>query len=158
MPTAKWTINTEEKQDLRYPAARFNEKGRLLVWVWRCSKTVIQVCLHVQIGYLKPLRCKRTCAQHGDIARSIVHFVRSEIQRTGRSGFELCQVPPTPIELLELRVCCAKSNVNLHANFVLHLISPHGLYTLGLTANIQLYHMSNQHVTGWVGFFHPPIL
>jgi hypothetical protein len=41
MPTAKWTINTEEKQDLRYPAARFNEKGRLLVWVWRCSKTVI---------------------------------------------------------------------------------------------------------------------
>jgi hypothetical protein len=31
MTTAKWTINTGEKQDLRYPAARFNEKGRLLV-------------------------------------------------------------------------------------------------------------------------------
>lgn len=57
-----------------------------------------------------------------------------------------------PIELLELCVCCAKSNVNLHANFVLHLMSPHGLYTLGLTANIELYHMSNQHVTkmGWI--------
>jgi hypothetical protein len=49
MTTAKWTINTEEKQDLQYPAARFNEKGRLLVWGWRCSKTVIygEVCLHV---------------------------------------------------------------------------------------------------------------
>jgi hypothetical protein len=39
--TAKWTINTGEKQDLRYPAARFNEKGRLLVWGWSCSKNVI---------------------------------------------------------------------------------------------------------------------
>ncbi len=34
MTTAKWTINTGEQQqhDLRYPAARFNEKGCLLVW------------------------------------------------------------------------------------------------------------------------------
>jgi hypothetical protein len=53
-------------------------------------------------------------------------FIRSEIQRTEMSGFELCQV--APIELLELCACCAKSNVNLHANFVLHLMSPHGLY------------------------------
>jgi hypothetical protein len=30
---AKWTINTGEQQDLRNPAARFNEKGCLLVWV-----------------------------------------------------------------------------------------------------------------------------
>jgi hypothetical protein len=34
----KWTINTQEQQDLCYPAARFNEKGCLLVWGWRCSK------------------------------------------------------------------------------------------------------------------------
>jgi len=34
MTTAKWTINTGEQQqhDLRYPAARVNEKGCLLVW------------------------------------------------------------------------------------------------------------------------------
>jgi hypothetical protein len=32
MITAKWTINTREQQDLRYPAARFNEKGCLQVW------------------------------------------------------------------------------------------------------------------------------
>jgi zona occludens toxin (predicted ATPase) len=34
MTTANWTINTyvpESKQDLCYPAARFNEKGCLLV-------------------------------------------------------------------------------------------------------------------------------
>jgi hypothetical protein len=29
---AKWTINTQEQQDLRYHAARFNEKGCLVVW------------------------------------------------------------------------------------------------------------------------------
>jgi len=39
MTTAKWTIrSTREQQDLRYPAARFNEKGGLPVWGWRCSK------------------------------------------------------------------------------------------------------------------------
>jgi len=27
MTTAKWTISTGEQQDLRYPAAGFNEKG-----------------------------------------------------------------------------------------------------------------------------------
>jgi hypothetical protein len=32
MTTAKWTISTGEQQDLHYPAARFNEKGCLLVW------------------------------------------------------------------------------------------------------------------------------
>jgi hypothetical protein len=32
MITAKWTINTGEQQDLRYPAARFNENGSLPVW------------------------------------------------------------------------------------------------------------------------------
>jgi hypothetical protein len=32
MTTAKWTINTGEQQHLRYPAARFNEKGCLPVW------------------------------------------------------------------------------------------------------------------------------
>jgi hypothetical protein len=32
MTTAKWTIDTEEQQDLRYRAARFNEKGCLPVW------------------------------------------------------------------------------------------------------------------------------
>jgi hypothetical protein len=32
MTTAKWTINTGEQQDLRDPAARFHEKGCLLVW------------------------------------------------------------------------------------------------------------------------------
>jgi hypothetical protein len=49
MTTAKWTITTWEKQDLLYPAARSNEKGRLLVWGWRCSKNVIYggVGLHV---------------------------------------------------------------------------------------------------------------
>jgi hypothetical protein len=31
MATAKWTVNTEEQQDLRYPAPRFNEKGCLPV-------------------------------------------------------------------------------------------------------------------------------
>ncbi len=41
MTTAKWTTNTREKQDLRYPAERFNEKRRLLVWGWTCSKNVI---------------------------------------------------------------------------------------------------------------------
>jgi hypothetical protein len=30
--TAKWTINTREQQNLRYRAARFNEKGCLPVW------------------------------------------------------------------------------------------------------------------------------
>jgi hypothetical protein len=38
MTTAKWTINTREQQDLHYPAARFNDKGCLPVWGWRCSK------------------------------------------------------------------------------------------------------------------------
>jgi hypothetical protein len=38
MTTSKWTINTEEQQNLCYPSARFNEKGCLLVWGWRCSK------------------------------------------------------------------------------------------------------------------------
>ncbi len=100
---------------------------------------------------------------HGDIANSTIYFaisilylVRFEIQRIKKSGFELCLVPL--IELLELCVCCAKSNMNLHANFVLHLMTPHGLYTLGLIAHIQLYHVYNQHVTRWVGFFHPLIL
>jgi hypothetical protein len=38
MTTAKWTINnTREQQDLYYLAARFNEKGCLWVWGWRCS-------------------------------------------------------------------------------------------------------------------------
>jgi hypothetical protein len=38
MTTAKWTFNTGEQQDLRFPAApRFNEKGCLPVWGWRCS-------------------------------------------------------------------------------------------------------------------------
>jgi hypothetical protein len=32
MTTAKWTINTGEQQDFRYPAARFNEKWCLPVW------------------------------------------------------------------------------------------------------------------------------
>jgi hypothetical protein len=32
MTTAKWTISTGEQQHLHYPAARFNEKGCLLVW------------------------------------------------------------------------------------------------------------------------------
>jgi hypothetical protein len=32
MTTAKWTINTGEHQDLHCPAARFIEKGCLLVW------------------------------------------------------------------------------------------------------------------------------
>jgi hypothetical protein len=32
MTTAKWTISTEEQQDLRYRAARFKEKGCLPVW------------------------------------------------------------------------------------------------------------------------------
>jgi hypothetical protein len=41
MTTEKWTTNTREKQDLLYPAARVNEKGRLLVPGWRCSKNVI---------------------------------------------------------------------------------------------------------------------
>jgi hypothetical protein len=36
--TAKWTINTREQQNLRYSAVRFNEKGCLPVWGWRCSK------------------------------------------------------------------------------------------------------------------------
>ncbi len=37
MTTAKWTISTgEQQQNLCYPAARFNEKGCLLVWGWRC--------------------------------------------------------------------------------------------------------------------------
>jgi len=31
MTAAKWTINIREQQDLPYPAARFNEKGRLVV-------------------------------------------------------------------------------------------------------------------------------
>jgi len=38
MTTAKWTISTGEQQDLRYPAAGFNEKGWLPVWGWRPSK------------------------------------------------------------------------------------------------------------------------
>ncbi len=38
MTTAKWTTNTGEKQDLRYPAERFNEKGRLLVWGGHAQK------------------------------------------------------------------------------------------------------------------------
>jgi hypothetical protein len=29
MTTVKWTINRGEQQDLRYPAARLNEKGFL---------------------------------------------------------------------------------------------------------------------------------
>jgi hypothetical protein len=33
MTTTKWTINTREQQDLRYPAERFNEKRCLPVWV-----------------------------------------------------------------------------------------------------------------------------
>jgi len=38
MTTAKWTLNTGgDQQDLPYPAARFNEKGCLPVWVCRCS-------------------------------------------------------------------------------------------------------------------------
>jgi len=32
MITAKWMINTGEQHDLRYPNARFNEKGCLPVW------------------------------------------------------------------------------------------------------------------------------
>jgi len=36
--TAKWTsINRGSYQDLHYPVARFNEKGCLQVWGWRCS-------------------------------------------------------------------------------------------------------------------------
>jgi len=38
MTTAKWTINTREQQDLRYPAARLNEKGWFAGVGWRCSK------------------------------------------------------------------------------------------------------------------------
>jgi hypothetical protein len=30
MTLAKWTINTREQKDLRYPAARFNENWCLL--------------------------------------------------------------------------------------------------------------------------------
>jgi len=41
MTTTKWTINTSEEQDLRYPAARFDEKRFLPVGVWRCSKTLL---------------------------------------------------------------------------------------------------------------------
>jgi hypothetical protein len=33
MTTAKWTINGGEQQDLRYPAARFTEKGGVLASV-----------------------------------------------------------------------------------------------------------------------------
>jgi hypothetical protein len=35
MTTAKWTINRgdqRDQQDLRYPTARFNEKGCLAMW------------------------------------------------------------------------------------------------------------------------------
>jgi len=32
MTSAKWTIHTREQQDLRYPAARLNEKGCLPLW------------------------------------------------------------------------------------------------------------------------------
>jgi hypothetical protein len=32
MTTAKWTITSGQQQDLHYPAARFNAKGRSLVW------------------------------------------------------------------------------------------------------------------------------
>jgi len=32
MTTAKWTMSTGEQQDVRYSAARFNEKGCLPVW------------------------------------------------------------------------------------------------------------------------------
>jgi len=38
MTTAKWTTDTGEKQDLRYPAERFNEKRRLLVWGGHAQK------------------------------------------------------------------------------------------------------------------------
>jgi len=40
MTSAKWTINIGEQQDLRYPAARFNEEGCLPVWEWRCFKNI----------------------------------------------------------------------------------------------------------------------
>jgi hypothetical protein len=34
----KWTMNTGEQQELRYPAARFNEKGCFAGVGWRCAK------------------------------------------------------------------------------------------------------------------------
>jgi hypothetical protein len=42
MTTAKWTSNnTGAQQDLRYPAARFHEKGVFAgVWGWRCSDII----------------------------------------------------------------------------------------------------------------------
>jgi hypothetical protein len=36
MTTAKMDINRRAQQDLRYPAARFNEKGCLQGVGWRC--------------------------------------------------------------------------------------------------------------------------
>ncbi len=69
MTTAKWTMNTEQPQELRYPAARFNEKGCLPVWAWRCSKYPTlktrplsqidpkdrQILIHKHMYYFSPL-------------------------------------------------------------------------------------------------------
>jgi hypothetical protein len=38
MTTAKSTSIHDQEQESRYRAARFNEKGCLQVWGWRCSK------------------------------------------------------------------------------------------------------------------------
>jgi hypothetical protein len=53
MTITKWTINTGEQQHLCYPAARFNEKGCLLVWgggempsVLTQCKEQLEFCFH----------------------------------------------------------------------------------------------------------------
>jgi hypothetical protein len=58
MTTAKWTINTGEQQDLRYPAAaRYNEKGRLPVWggdALRCgNKSLLEMNLRGRLFFRK---------------------------------------------------------------------------------------------------------
>jgi hypothetical protein len=49
MTSGKWTVNTGEQQDLRYPAARFNEKGCWPVWEWRCFKNISTEGQHVTL-------------------------------------------------------------------------------------------------------------
>jgi hypothetical protein len=43
MTTAKSTSIPERSRSYAYPAARFNEKGYLQVWGWRCSKDTTRI-------------------------------------------------------------------------------------------------------------------
>jgi hypothetical protein len=54
-------INTGSQQDLHYPVARFNEKGCLEVWGWRCSNPsdIIWVKFHQISTYANNISLKQ---------------------------------------------------------------------------------------------------